>query len=196
MRRSYTNEMVLIIVVALTAAAIVFAWRQSRPAVPHALPPPATSPAPTTAVAPAVFQWQALGAATYEARCLSCHDQGQATRRLPPLRGHAVDLFQADGGREYLANFILYGLQGEIQVGGETYRGRHPVYADRLSDKQIAAVLNHMLTSWGNADHLGRSPNLYSPDDIAPLRQYPLSPSEARDLRPALSATPDPSLPR
>src|SRR5690606_775018 len=120
-------------------------------------------------------------------------DQGQATDRLPPLRGHAVELFQADGGREYLAKFMLYGLRGEIDAGGRTYRGRHPVYKDRLSDEQIAAVLNHMLTSWQNDRHLGISQELYEPDDIAPLRQYPLSLEEVRELRPTLPPVLDPS---
>ena len=170
MRRSVTNEVVLSIALALAAAAIAFAWTQSRPAAPQAAPPPvAMSQEPAT------------------------HDQGQATDRLPPLRGHAVELFQADGGREYLAKFMLYGLRGEIDAGGRTYRGRHPVYKDRLSDEQIAAVLNHMLTSWQNDRHLGISQELYEPDDIAPLRQYPLSLEEVRELRPTLPPVLDPS---
>lgn len=189
MRRSYTNEVVLIIALALTAAAVVFAWVQSRPVPPQMLQPPSASQAPS-AVQP-LFKWEMLGAATYEAHCLSCHGQGEATRRLPPLRGHAVNLFQADGGPDYLANFLLYGLQGEIDVEGQTYRGRHPVYHERLSDEQIAAVLNHMLTSWGNDELLDPAQELYQPQDIAPLREQPLSPSEVRAMRPTVSLSQD-----
>lgn len=118
--------------------------------------PAADAPDAIAAEAPgvAVFDVE-LGASTY-AQCMGCH-QPTGTGvpgAFPPLAGHAADLYRAEGGREYLIDVILYGLQGAIEVGGTTYNGIMPAFPS-LSDEAIAAVLNHTLTEWGNADAIG-----------------------------------------
>lgn len=180
MRRTITNEVVLLIAGVLLASALAFAWGRSRRAGMDV----ASSPGDHSAAAR--FNWRDLGAQTYAARCASCHGEGEATRRVPPLRGHAVDLFRAEGGRGYLVDFLLYGLKGRIEVGGVAYNGRHPVYVDRLSDDEAAAVLNHMLTAWGNAALLGDGARLLDGAEVAAHRAKPLRPSEVPPLRPAL----------
>lgn len=173
MRRIYTNEVVLLIAGLLLAAALAFAWGRSRPerAGPASAPPMAG--AGVGASEPG-FDWRTLGLQTYEARCASCHAEGQGSRRVPPLRGHAVDIFQAEGGRAYLVDFLLYGLE------------RHPAYADRLSDEEAAAVLNHMLTAWGNAELLATDRRLYGPPEVAEHRQRTLTPAQVQTHRPQI----------
>lgn len=181
MRRVYTNEVVLLIAGLLLAAAWIFAWQRSGPTA-RMRPPGVTQPAMPREGEP--FDWQTRGVQTYQASCASCHSQGQATSRVPPLRSHVVDLFEADQGRAYLAAFLLYGRAGPIEVGGQTYPPRHPTYQDRLSDEQIAAVLNHVLTAWGNDAQLSEPERLYVPQDIAEHRRGTLMPEQVRALRP------------
>ncbi len=172
MRRIYTNKAVLLIAGMLLASALAFAWLRSRPApvrAEAAAPPPAAEVTGRLA-----FDWRAIGAQTYQANCASCHSDGRGTRHVPPLSGHAVDMFQAEGGRAYLVDFLLYGLE------------RHPAYADRLSDNQAAAVLNHMLTAWGNSDLLATNRRLYGPPEVAEHRLQMLTPAQMKARRPEM----------
>jgi nitrite reductase (NO-forming) len=44
---------------------------------------------------------------------------------------------------------VLHGLSGKA-IGGTTYGSPMPPFADQLSDEEVAAVLSHERTSWGN----------------------------------------------
>ncbi|MGQ9754276.1 MAG: cytochrome c, partial [Thermaceae bacterium] len=44
---------------------------------------------------------------------------------------------------------LLYGLQGPIEVKGMKYNGVLPAYG-QLKDEEIAALLNHIATAWGD----------------------------------------------
>ena len=125
----------------------------------------------------------ALGEQTY-ANCQGCHQANGAGLPpvFPPLADHLPDVFAAEGGRSYLANTLLYGVQGQIQIDGRSYNGVMPAWA-QLSDAQIAAVLNHALMSWGNADLLPEDADLYTPDDIAAERGAGRSPTDVYALR-------------
>ncbi|MEX2542266.1 MAG: c-type cytochrome [Trueperaceae bacterium] len=92
-----------------------------------------------------------LGEQTYVSSCQGCHQaEGQGMAGVfPPLAGNMPRLHNAEGGREYLIDVLLHGLSGQIEVNGETYNGSMPPWTS-LSDEQIAAVLNHELTAWGN----------------------------------------------
>ncbi|MDF1522258.1 MAG: c-type cytochrome [Trueperaceae bacterium] len=93
------------------------------------------------------------GAAVYASNCASCHGASGAgiAGAFPPLAGHVPDLLARDGGRTYLVNALLYGLQGAIVVDGTNYNGVMPAWGN-LSDAQIAAVLNHVTTLDGSDD--------------------------------------------
>ena len=138
------------------------------------------------APAAAAFDWQELGDTIYTSNCSSCHQpNGEGiVGAFPPLAGHMPELVQAEGGREYLINVLLYGLQGEINVEGQTYNGVMTAWAS-LGDEQIAAVLNHESTSWGNADAL---PNFepFQPEEIAAQRGLGLSSTDVYELRQTL----------
>ncbi len=93
-----------------------------------------------------------LGTQVYAANCAACHQLTGAGLPgvFPPLAGHSVTLYQAEGGRDFLIDVMLYGLQGRITVNGTNYNGLMPAWA-HLSDEQIAAVINHSVAGLAEA---------------------------------------------
>lgn len=115
--------------------------------------PPNPAPADTSAtstrtgppdgVDPAFWE---LGKGQY-ATCMACHQsegQGQAGV-FPPLAGSEWVV----GPVENLVRIQLRGLNGPIEVAGQTYDNQMPAQAYQ-SDEQIAAVLTYVRNSWGN----------------------------------------------
>lgn len=88
-------------------------------------------------------------ASLYARQCATCHgDDGAGMRRVyPPLAGSAW----VTGDPERLARLLLHGLQGRIEVKGTFYNGVMPAFGQRLSNAEIAALMTHLRTSWGNA---------------------------------------------
>jgi cytochrome c oxidase subunit II len=94
-----------------------------------------------------------LGEQIFKTNCAACH---QATGEgiagaFPPVKGHATELYKAQGGRDYLAKLLLNGLQGSIEVSDNSYNGVMPAWR-QLSDEQLAEVLNYTLTVWETPD--------------------------------------------
>ncbi len=118
-----------------------------------------------------------LGSSTYST-CLACHQMnGEGVPgAFPPLKGHIAALYNAEGGRDYLIQVVLYGLQGEITANGVTYNGMMTPW-NSLGDDAIAAVLNHELTSWGN-DALLNNFMPITADEVATQRATPLTMQE------------------
>ena len=124
------------------------------------------------------------GESVYTANCLSCHQaNGQGiVGAFPTLVDHVPLLYNTD--RSYLINLQLYGLQGQIQVQGQSYNGVMPQWS-QLSDQQIADVLNYVSTNWDNNQDLqGFQP--YTPEEIAAERGKGLSSSDVYNQRPSL----------
>jgi len=146
-------------------------------------PEPSTTETPAV---PAAVEWdQALGEQTF-ANCVGCH---QATGKgipgaFPPLAEHLPKLYNADGGRSYLIKVLLYGLQGKITVSGQDFNGAMPSWQN-LGDEQIAAVMNHELTSWGN-DGLVDSFTPYQAEEVSAQRDQGLTPAQVLELRGSL----------
>lgn len=44
---------------------------------------------------------------------------------------------------------VLFGKRGSI-INGIQYQAHMPSWKDQLSDKEVAAIINHERTSWGN----------------------------------------------
>ena len=146
----------------------------------------ADQPAPEVAPADGAAAALPDGSEVY-AVCAGCHQaEGQGVPgAFPPLAGHAPTLYNAEGGPAFLVNVLLYGLQGEITVDGATYNGLMPAW-QQLSNEEIAAVLNHILTSWGNEAELeGFEP--YAAADVEEQRGVGLTPSEMLERRAELS---------
>lgn len=87
----------------------------------------------------------AQGQEPYLRWCASCHGLNGEGKppTFPPIAGSEW-LALSD---EALALIVLYGLRGEIQVKGQTYRGYMPPM-QHLSDQDIADILNFMRSAW------------------------------------------------
>jgi mono/diheme cytochrome c family protein len=129
----------------------------------------------------------ALGAATYNS-CMGCHQaNGKGVPGVfPPLAESLPAIFAAEGGREYLINVLLFGLQGEIEVLGSSFNGTMPSWAASLSDDQISAVLNHELTSWDNDQLLADPFEPITSEEVAAIRDLGRSASDVFELRQGL----------
>jgi len=116
------------------------------------------------------FQWQALGERIFDNNCSGCHQRSGAgiPGGFPPLAGHAPEIFAQKGGA-YMVRVLLFGLGGAIDVNGTKYNGNMPSW-DQLKDEEIAAVLDHVLSAWGNDQHLSKDFKPILPSDVAAAR--------------------------
>lgn len=89
------------------------------------------------------------GAQIYANVCAACHQaNGQGVPgSFPPLAGSEW----VTGDPETPIRIVLHGLQGTIEVKGTTYNNVMPEWGSKLSNEEIAAVLTHERTSWGNS---------------------------------------------
>lgn len=150
----------------------------------------ATPAAAGSVAAQAAGGWdEQLGATTFTTMCAACH---QATGAgipgvFPPLAGHAGDVYAATGGiggRTYLVDVLLYGLQGSISVDGLTYNGVMPGW-QQLPDEQIAALINHVVAGFAGHD----APEGFAPvqaSEVAAQRGQGLSSADVHTAREAL----------
>lgn len=127
------------------------------------------------------------GAALYERQCRACHqsDGSGLGNHFPPLAGHAADLVQAEGGREYFIELVLYGLGGQIEIQGRTYSGVMPGFR-RLSDEDVAAIINHSVHAWGGQESLPDDFQAIQPEEVADRRADRLNPNQVRERRPTM----------
>lgn len=103
--------------------------------------------APAEPAGPYAFD-AARGAALYAANCVACHQATGAglPGAFPPLKGDPV-VMDPDPTKQIRT--VLHGLHGET-IGGVTYPSPMPGFAPTLNDHQIANIINHERTSWGN----------------------------------------------
>jgi mono/diheme cytochrome c family protein len=87
------------------------------------------------------------GENTFNVYCAACHqkDGKGASGRFPPLAG--TDWVTGDKKR--LINILLKGLEGTIEVNGETYINAMPQHSF-LSDQDAADVLTYIRSRFGN----------------------------------------------
>jgi mono/diheme cytochrome c family protein len=137
-----------------------------------------------TAGAAGDFNWQALGERTYDTNCSGCHQRSGRgiPGGFPPLAGHAPQLLARPGGHPYLIRLVLFGLAGAIEVEGASYNGSMPSWSS-LKDDQIAAVINHVLTGWGNDVQLPKDFKPIIPSEVAAARADNLTPEQVYALR-------------
>jgi mono/diheme cytochrome c family protein len=102
---------------------------------------------PDSAAAP-VAAAAGLGADKYQAMCSACHQaSGEGVEgNFPPLAGSDW----LTGKPEVPIAIVLHGLQGEIEVKGKKYNGAMTAWGEAMNDAEIAAVLTHERSSWGN----------------------------------------------
>jgi mono/diheme cytochrome c family protein len=122
--------------------------------------PPSAPGAPGT---PSQPSWAMLGEQVFGNKCAACHQlTGQGLPGVfPPLKGSAV--VTSRDPTEHI-HTVLRGLSGKT-IGGLSYASPMPPFADQLTDEEVAAVLNHERTSWGN-----QAP-LVKPEDVVASRR-------------------------
>lgn len=177
MRHFIANVATYTIATWLVVGAILFAWMRSAQLVLSNEPGVLARYEPAPAHE---FEWQELGARSYLSNCAACHGrEGEGWDQYPALR-HASRLFTADGGRDYVLDVHLYGLTSD--------RWRAPMPPmGHLVDVEMAAVINHVLTHFGNEHVAVPEDSLYLPADVAVRRGQRVSPWQVNARRPALS---------
>jgi len=88
------------------------------------------------------------GATIFAARCAACH---QATGAglpsvFPPLAGSNW----VNGRDTTVIQIVLHKIQGSLTVNDVKYNNAMPNFGAQLSDTEIAAVLTHVRSDWGN----------------------------------------------
>lgn len=106
-------------------------------------PPPASSTAPNVSAS-----WAARGATVYTTNCAACHQPtgGGLPGTFPPLAGDPV-VMAVDPSTHI--ETVLFGASGSV-IAGVRYTSPMPAWGATLSDDDVAAVINHERTSWGN----------------------------------------------
>lgn len=96
----------------------------------------------------AALSAEQLGAQVFSNNCAVCHQaNGKGMPNVfPPLAGDPVVL--AANPTEHI-QIVLHGTHGR-EINGKTYAAQMPGWASQLTDEEVAAVINHERTSWGN----------------------------------------------
>jgi mono/diheme cytochrome c family protein len=117
-----------------------------RPAVPTYEPPGYPEPPGAPAMAPGPIESPKGGEALYMAKCSGCHQAngGGLPGAFPPLAGSSW----VDQDPETPIRIALLGLSGPIEVAGQHFESAMPALG--LSDGEIAEILSHVRSSWGN----------------------------------------------
>ncbi|MEL7832883.1 cbb3-type cytochrome c oxidase subunit II [Fodinibius sp. N2] len=88
------------------------------------------------------------GASIYANNCASCHqNNGQGVQGAFPSLVDDPVVIDEDPTDHIRA--VLYGMQG-VSIKGEAYNGIMQPFEQTLSDEEVAAVINHERTNWGN----------------------------------------------
>ncbi len=106
-------------------------------------------------------RFAALGVRTYTSNCQTCHQADGLGREgvYPPL----AETQWTTGDKGRLVRLLLNGMRGPIVVAGVEYNNIMTPHG-HLSDDQIAAVLTHVRTSYGNAS------SAVTPSEVAAVR--------------------------
>ena len=99
------------------------------------------------------------GKKLYTQNCASCHQQnGQGLKgAFPPLAGSKI---VNDPDYDLMVKIILQGYDARSEYG------QMPSFAAQLDDSQIAAIVNHERTSWGNEG------KVITEDDVKRIRDF------------------------
>jgi mono/diheme cytochrome c family protein len=107
------------------------------------------------------FDYAATGLQLYTTNCSACHGATGTgvPGAFPPLAGDAVVTAKDPKGH---IEVVLHGLHGKT-IAGNAYASQMPPFA-QLSDNDVAAIIDHERTSWGNS-----APTI-TPDDVKRAR--------------------------
>ena len=131
------------------------------------------------------------GAQAYTSNCVACHQENGrgVPGAFPPLVAHVPDLLARAGGRGYLIRVLLFGVEGAITANGANFSGAMPGW-NALDDNVIAAVLNHITTSWDNPPRLPAGFKPFEAGEVAAVRVERSAPAAVYALRQKLFTSP------
>ncbi len=111
--------------------------------------------------AAAGFDYAASGPQLYTTNCAACHGASGAgvPGAFPALAGDPVVTGKNPKAQ---IGIVLHGLHGTVIVG-KSYTSQMPAFP-QLSDNDIAAIIDHERTSWGN------NAPIINPDDVKRIR--------------------------
>ncbi|MGC1342383.1 MAG: cytochrome c [Candidatus Binataceae bacterium] len=129
---------------------------------------------------------RASGARVFAANCAVCHQSnGQGVQgTYPSLAGTVGNYVHTQAGRAYLVQVVSFGMNGAIVSHGAQYNGFMQPWT-QLSDADIAAVLNYILTSF-NPKILPADFKPYTAAEVKHLRATHLSFDQVRAERDAI----------
>lgn len=110
------------------------------------------------------------GKQLYGAKCAACH-QGSGlgvAGVFPPVAASEWVI----GDEKILTNILLHGVNGEMIVKGNTYKGAMPAWKS-LSDDELAAVLTYIRSDWGNAAPPIKAETIKSQRELTKARTEP-----------------------
>ncbi len=87
------------------------------------------------------------GKQVFIGKCAACHQANGLG--LPGVFPPLAQSEWVKGDQAILANILLHGIQGQIEVRGISYKGVMPAW-NALSDDEIAAVLTYIRSDWTN----------------------------------------------
>lgn len=167
MRHVYVNLAAYLLAALLLVSVLVFAWLRSQDVVV------ASQDRGAAAMSEEPVEGSEQGAEIFQSDCSGCHEQ----------LTHVPELVAAEDGRSYLAAFMVFGYEGEIVLEGESEDLTHPPFGE-LGDDELAAVMNHMLVSWGNEDRLPADLEPFRPEEVERIRDEGLEPEDVAAARP------------
>ena len=87
------------------------------------------------------------GKTLYINHCMACHQSdGSGVPNLNPPLSQTPGI---KGSKTYLAQVVLQGSRGQVEIDGETFNNVMPPHA-HLTDQQIANVLTYIRNDFGN----------------------------------------------
>ncbi len=88
------------------------------------------------------------GRKVFATRCATCHQANG--KGIPGVYPSLAGSEWAQGDQTRPIRIVLSGFQGKISRSGKDYNGVMTPWKDILSDEEIAQVLTHVRSSWGN----------------------------------------------
>jgi len=90
-----------------------------------------------------------IGKRLFNQNCVVCHRGMGVAGQFPPLVGSEWVIGGDWVGDNHLVKVLLAGMQGPVQVKGQSYNNAMPPWA-QLKDSDIAGILTYIRSEWGN----------------------------------------------
>jgi mono/diheme cytochrome c family protein len=142
--------------------------------------------AAVTMLAGGATVYAAPGSQVFASNCIVCHQpDGKGVQGIyPPLAETVGAYVKLKQGRAYLAHVPSFGLTGVVVTNGESIDGNMPPVS-QLSDEDIAAVINYVLTTF-NKSLLPADFKPLTDDEAHGYRAKEMSESDVHNERAAL----------